>query len=319
MTLPGVIRHNLGLKLVSLGLGSLVYFHVASNQPSERQVMIPIEVTRLPEDLALLTPPPERARVVFRGRGRDLLKLKWRSAALELNLSEAAVGRVAISPSIADIRLPRTSEITPVAVLDPRHLVLEVDQIAAEERPLMPLLVGTPPAGYWLRECRLEPARVMVRGPSQRIAVLDTLRVGPIDLRSFRSQASGRFPIERPDPRITLSPAEVEVIVSVERMASREVQDVSVRAIVDRGQVGIVEPARVGVRLSGPPDRLERLSQAQLGVVLDARGFNLGNHQVAARADTVHGVSVIPMRDSFRVVIEAGKKDSTEAGAAEIR
>jgi hypothetical protein len=75
----------------------------------------------------------------------------------------------------------------------------------------------------------------------------------------------------------------------------------------------------VGVRLSGPPDRLERLSQAQLGVVLDARGFNLGNHQVAARADTVHGVSVIPMRDSFRVVIEAGTKDSTEAGAAEIQ
>ena len=76
MTLPGVIRHNLGLKLVSLGLGSLVYFHVASNQPSERQVMIPIEVARLPGDLALLTPPPERARVVFRGRGRDLLPLR---------------------------------------------------------------------------------------------------------------------------------------------------------------------------------------------------------------------------------------------------
>ena len=155
------------------------------------------------------------------------------------------------------------------------------------------------------------PARVTVRGPAQRLAALDTLRVGPIDLRSFRGEASGRFPIERPDPRLTLTPTEVEVILSVERMASREVPDVSVRALVDHGQIGVVEPARVGVRLSGPPDRLERLSQAQLGVVLDARGFNPGNHEVTARADTVHGVSVIPLRESFRVVIEAGEGDTT--------
>jgi len=242
-----------------------------------------------------------------------------RTAVLELNLSEAAVGQVSISPSIADVRLPRTSEVTPVAVLEPRHLILEVDRIAIEERPLAPRLSGTPPPGYWLRDCRIEPDRVLVRGPSRRIAGLDTLRVGPIDLRNFRSRATGRFPVEHSDPRITVEPPVVEVTVGVERMASQEVSGVSVRALVNQGQRGRVEPDRVGVRLNGPPDRLEQLSRAQLGVVLDARGFDLGDHEVAARADTVQGVSVIPMRESFRVVIEAGTKDSTEAGAAEIQ
>jgi hypothetical protein len=310
MTLPGAIRHNLGLKLISLGLGFVVYLHVASNQVHEREIPVPIEIARLPADMALVNPPPARGKVVFRGRGRDLLKLRWGSAVLELNLSEAAVGQIAISPSIADIRLPRTSEVTPIAVLDPRHLVLEVDRILIAERPLAPRLTGSPPPGYWLRDCQIRPARVIVRGPSQRIAALDTLRVGPIDLRNFRSQATGRFPVEAPDLSITLDPAEVEVTVAVERMASREVEGVSVRALVNHGQRGRVEPDRVGVRLSGPPDRLERLSRAQLGVVLDARGFDLGNHEVAARADTVQGVSVIPMRDTFRVLIEAGEEDS---------
>jgi len=307
MTIPGAIRHNFGLKLLSLGLGLVVYLHVASNQVSEREIQVPVEVARLPADLALVDPPPARARVVFRGRGRELLKLQWGTAVLELNLSEAAVGQVSISPSIADVRLPRTSEVTPVAVLEPRHLILEVDRIAIEERPLAPRLSGTPPPGYWLRDCRIEPDRVLVRGPSRRIAGLDTLRVGPIDLRNFRSRATGRFPVEHSDPRITVEPPVVEVTVGVERMASQEVSGVSVRALVNQGQRGRVEPDRVGVRLNGPPDRLEQLSRAQLGVVLDARGFDLGDHEVAARADTVQGVSVIPMRESFRVVNEAGE------------
>jgi hypothetical protein len=314
MTIPGAIRHNFGLKLVSLGLGFLVYLHVASNQVSERQLMIPISVVRLPPELALVTPPPERARVAFRGRGRDLLKLKWGSAALELNLSEVTAGSVSISPSIADVRLPRASEITPVQVLEPRHLVLEIDRMAAEERPLAPRFSGAPPPGYWLRDTRIRPERVIAKGPSRKIAILDTLWVGPIDLRNFRSLATGRFPILDPDPGIVLQPAMVEVTVGVERMASKEVDGVAVRALVNAGQRGSVEPDHVGVRLSGPPDRLERLSQAQLGVVLDARGFDLGDHEVAARADTVHGVSVIPMRDSFRVRIERGSEDSLQGG-----
>ncbi len=264
MRVPGAIQHNFGLKLASLALGILVYVHVITEEVHERQAWMPIALSRLPGDLALMGSEPRRARVLLRGHGKDLLKLNWQSATIELDLSDASPGRFIHSLSVSDVRLPPQSTVTPVAILEPRHVALEIDRIATRETALAPRFSGAPPSGYWLRECRFSPARVRVRGPAGLLADTDTLIVGPIDLRQFRSEATGMFPVEKPDRRLIVEPPEVQVTIGVERVSTRDLSAVRVRALVDRGQVWAVDPAAVPVRIAGPRARLARLSGPQL-------------------------------------------------------
>jgi YbbR-like protein len=315
MRVPSAIQHNFGLKLASLALGILVYVHVTTEQVQERQVWMPITLTRLPGDLALMSSEPGRARVLLRGHGKELLKLKWQSATIEIDLSDASPGRFIHSPSASDVRLPPQSTVIPVAILEPRHVALEIDRIATRETPLAPRFSGAPPAGYWLKECKLSPARVRVRGPARLLADTDTLIVGPIDLRQFRSEATGTFPVEQPDRRLTIEPSHVQVTIGVERVSTRDLDGVRVRALVDRGQVCAVEPAAIPVRLAGPRAQLARLSGPQLSVAVDARGLGPGEHELPALADTTaDGVSVTPLAAKVRVRI--GERSAAKEGRA---
>jgi hypothetical protein len=319
MKIPGAILHNFGLKVASLALGVLVYAHVTTEQVHERQIWMPIALTRLPGDLALMSSEPGRARVLLRGHGKDLLKLKWQTVTLEVDLSDASPGRFVHSPSASDVRLPAQSKVTPVAILEPRHVALELDRIGTRETALAPRFSGAPPSGYWLKECRLSPPRVRVRGPARLLAETDTLIVGPIDLRQFKSEATGTFPVERPDRRLIVEPPQVQVTIGVERVSTRDVQGVRVRALVDRGQVWAADPEVVPVRIAGPRARLARLSGPDLSVAVDARGLGPGEHVLATLPDTTgDGVSVTPLASNVRVrIAERSKPEEGSEGRSD--
>ena len=313
MRVPALIQHNFGLKLASVALGILVYVHVTTEQVHERQIWMPIALIRLPADLALMSSEPGRARVLLRGHGKDLLKLRWQSAMIEVDLSDASPGRFVHSLSASDVRLPGESTVAPVAILEPRHVVLEIDRIATRETALAPRFSSAPPAGYWLKEIRLLPPRVRVRGPARLLADTDTLVVGPIDLRQFRSEATGLFPVEQPDRRLKVEPSEVQVTIGIERVSTRDLDGVRVRALVDRGEVWAADPEVVPVRIAGPRARLARLSGPELSVVVDARGLGPGDHLLATLADTTaDGVSVTPLASKVRLRI--GRRGADEAG-----
>lgn len=304
MTLPYFIRHNLGLKLASIAIGVVIYLHVYTDQVHDGQFWLPIALVRQPDSLAVVGEPPGRALVLLRGRGKELIKLKWRSPEIEVDLSAARRGRFYHSVSTADVRMPGVSDAEVIAVIEPRLLALEFDRVTARSVPVAVRFAGAPPPGYALRGYQVAPRAVMLRGPSRFLPGPDSLLVGPVDVRGFRGAAAGLFPVARPRAELVPEPPEVEVEVTVERAATREVGGVRVRAMADSGLRAAVAPESSAVRLEGLSDLVEVLAPAGLSVLVDARGLGPGVHTVAGRVDTVAGVVVKPVVTRFRVRLE---------------
>ncbi len=316
MNIPGLIRHNFALKLASALLGIVIYLHVYTDQVHDGEFWLPIRLVRQPDSLAVVGQPPGKALVLLRGRGKALMKLKWRSPEVEVDLNDAASGRFYHSLGTADVRMPATSDAVPVAVIEPRLLVLEFDRVASRSVPLAVSFTGTLPPGYVLRGFRAEPSEVVLRGPSRLLPGADSLEVGPVDLRGFRGLAVGLFPVKRPHAELVPEPPEVEVEVAVERAAVRDLVGIPVVVLVDSGLVAAAEPGSSAVRLEGLRERVEVLAPGGLSVILDARGLRLGDHTLGARPDTLGGVVITPAVDRFRVRLRAvaGVEPATASG-----
>jgi YbbR domain-containing protein len=256
---------------------------------------------RQPDSLAVAGQPPGRALVLFRGRGKELIKLNLQGPSIEVDLAEAAAGRFYHSLSAADVKMPATSTATPVAVVEPRLVAVELDRIALRRIPVAVRFTGELPAGYLLRACRVEPQEVALRGPSRLLAGPEILDVGPIDLRGFRGTARGLFPVRVPSPALAALPPEVTVELEVERIATRDVDSVAVTVLADSNLIGEVDPPSAAVRLSGLRESTESLTAAGLSIVVDARGQGPGTHELPALTDTVAGVLVTPLPERFRV------------------
>jgi hypothetical protein len=304
MTFPGVLRHNLGLKLASVLLGVLVYLHVYTDRVHEHEFSLPIELTRKPDSLAVVGSPPARAAVLFRGRGKELLKLRWRTPVVEVDLTGAGGGRFDHSLSVADVRMPASSGAAPVAIVDPRRVTLDLDRMATRRLPVAIRLSGTLPPGYLIRQTRVDPSHVAVRGPSRILAREDSLDVGPIELSGLRGRAEGLFPVHLGSPELRAAPAQVRVELGVERAATREIEGVPVRVLVDNGLSGRAEPDHASVRVSGPRERTEAATPARLRLVVDARGLGPGEHELQGRTDTLGSLVVTPGPGRFKVWLE---------------
>lgn len=317
MKIPRVIRHNLGLKLASILLGILIYLHVYTDRTYDLELWVPVRLVRQPDSLAVAGQPPERALVLFRGRGKELIKLNLQGPTIEVDLAEAATGRFYHSLSAADVRMPATSTATPVAVVEPRLVAIELDRIAFRRIPVAVRFTGDLPAGYLLRACRVEPREVALRGPSRLLVSPEVLDVGPIDLRGFRGTARGLFPVRVPSPALAAVPPGVTVELEVERIATREIDSVLVTVLADPELSAEADPPSAGVRLSGLRESTESLKAADLSIVVDARGQGPGVHELPARIDTVLGVLVSPLPERFRVrltPVEEGESADSDGG-----
>jgi hypothetical protein len=304
MTLPSVLRRNLALKVTSIVLGILVYLHVDTDRMHETKLWLPLTFSGLPDTLAIAGPAPARAQVLLRGRGKELLKLRWRAPVVEVDLTGAASGRFNHSLSVADVRMSPTSEAAPVAILEPRLITLELDRFATRSVPVALRFTGGLPPGYLLAETRVTPARISIRGPSRLLPQMDSLEVGPVDLRSVRGRAEGEFPVQLPSPGLTPTPARVRVDLEVERLVTRELDQVPVRVQSDPALVGRATPDRAQVQISGTLATTQGLDTSDLTVVVDARGLGPGLHELPGQVDTVGGVILTPVPERFRVRLE---------------
>jgi YbbR domain-containing protein len=207
---------------------------------------------------------------------------------------------------VADVRMPPTSVATPVAIVEPRLITIELDRIATRQVRVAPRFTGALAPGYLLRNFKVVPNKVTVRGPSRLLPGLDSLEVGPIDLRAVRSRAAGEFAVRLPSLELAAVPAQVRVELAVERLVTREFDGVRVRVMADEALVGQAEPGRAQVQATGTPAATEGLKAGGLEVVVDARGFRPGTHELPGQVDTLGDVILTPVPSRFRVRLEPG-------------
>jgi YbbR domain-containing protein len=181
----GFLFDNLGLKLVSLLLALVVYLHVYTERPAMMAVSFPVQVTGLPESLAVVRSDPAEVTAELRGTGKQLIRLRLTEPSVRLSLAGAHVGihRRHVRAEDLPVREPEPLEVA--RMIEPAEVEFEVERVVAKSVRVFAQFTGLPPGGA-APEWKSLPASVLVRGPRSVLAGIDSLALEPVRVRAGR-------------------------------------------------------------------------------------------------------------------------------------
>ncbi len=248
-------RQDLLLKIVSLCLGSLLWFFVVGEDQVDMNIQVPIEVLNLPENLVISNQFNKELDVSVRGPRSIIQELRNRNISRPVDLSKAEPGTRVIKNSKDSIPLPRG--IT-VIQLQPANITLSIDRLMQKQIPIHAVTEGEVSQGYTLQQITLDPDKIVVSGPQTVVESELALKTYVINLDGLNHSIT--LPVH-----LDLSPEFVSLIGETVIVAKIEVQEKFVTKTVkkipinvkDAGKPVIVEPNSITV-VADIPENLIR-------------------------------------------------------------
>ncbi len=261
-----MLHRNLPLKSAALLLAIFLWFWVLLNEHNPI-VEVPVEVAVTAEDvkagLALRQPlPPIEVRL--RGLQQDTADI---GSEVEAFVSCRGMGPERRSLRV-QVRAPGNVTVTGVR---PAEVLVQLEEVIGEARPVELRLVGEVPPGYQLLDAEVSPEVVRVSGPRSQVEKAGRV-VATIDL----GQAVHQVPVSRPfyavdssgtvDGSVNLSPSRANVTITMNSLvASRTVPVVvSTHGAPLAGlRIASIEVEPAMVTLFGPANRIQEVGQLE--------------------------------------------------------
>jgi len=224
--LRGILFDNVGLKLASFVLALLLYAHVVTEQPKQEVLRVTVACSGLADSLAILGKPPTDIDVTFRGKWKDLIRLRLSNSLLPIDFASVGPGpfrHEITAEEISERALPpelaKVLEITEVA--EPRVLILDVEPKAERRIVVLARVVGEPALGWRLDGAPVvEPESVLVSGPRSVVLTLDTLRTLPVDITDERERIQRQVSLDPGNATVVPEPRQILVTLRFVRAAT---------------------------------------------------------------------------------------------------
>ncbi len=283
MRLPTGLRHNAGIKILSLALALLLWSFVHGAKLVERPHHIPIEYVNLPDSLMFVEPPEDEMRVLLEGPAQDLLlRLHFmRDVVARIDLSAATARMDRVVPSLSDIVEPANERVSVTRILGPSIIAIRLSE--REERVLpLHVVLDEPPQGYTLVDSAIAiPGEVVCRGPRVLLQHVDEIVTLPFELPKRRGRLVLDAELAVPHPSIECDAKRVQVALAMERLK---------QVTWERHPLTIVPPASadlwvtadagfVKLTVSGPEPRMAAPDPAEFGLFLDTSQLEPGRHE----------------------------------------
>jgi hypothetical protein len=306
--------NHAGIKLLALALAVFLYLHVFASQENEILIDVPLELYGIPDGLTWSGDLPATARVLFRGQGLDLLKMRARleQARLRVEVGEARPGHYQRPLVSEDVVLPPDLRVQAVAVESPREISLEFDRLLVRRLGVVARVGGRVAPGYTVHgPTVVEPDSVLVRGPEGVLASFEYLKTEVLDISGREDMVTRRVPLVL-HAGCQAIPPEVTVRVTIEPVVSRTFTALPIEVLRSRGvEVARIEPQEGIVAVSGPASVVESLAAEDLRVSIEARGLPPGGTYTLMasvelrRAAVAGAISIEPVRpEKFEVELE---------------
>lgn len=157
-----VLTKNWPLKLLSLVLGTCLWYFVVGEDQVDVTVNIPIEVHNLPANLVIANQFKKDIEVSVRGPRRKINELRTLNISRPIDLSEATPGTTVIRNDGESITFPKGIL---VQRLQPTNITLLLDELIKRDLSINPVTEGEVKTGYTLTDISLEPNHLTISGP----------------------------------------------------------------------------------------------------------------------------------------------------------
>lgn len=276
---------NLGLKLASLGLASVLWFLIAGEKTSEMGLGVSVELQNLPRELELTGDAVTQVEVRLRASPGVIQQLGKEDVSARIDLAGASEGERIVHLSAESIRVPFG---VTVVRINPSIVTLNFERTLQKLVPVRPRLIGRPAPDHEVAEVSVDPAEVRIAGPKSRVREIESAFTEPVSVDGARATVTDSVTIGLEDPvlRIQGSPT-VKVSATIREVeGTRSFEALRVAA---RGGLATLRPAAVRVVLRGPPSALRDVAAHAVRPYVDLA--HLAGPGLAAVAVDLEGVA----------------------------
>lgn len=292
---------NLGLKVLALGMGALLWFTV-SGQQAERPVPdVPVVFVNKPDGFELTEQTPF-VDIHVRGLDSQLRTIQARDFEVRVDLTDARLGTQQIPIRTDQVNAPFGLEVTQV---QPGAVIALLEVSGAANMPVVAEVDGTPQKGFVVSETTVEPAVVTVLGPARRIKSTNAATTDRVSIEGASATVTASVKVGVSDSELRLrEPTTARVVVKIEPAGERmfAAARVGVRNL-GPGLKAHVEPGVVSVLVRGGQTVLARLGPDAAAPYVDVTGLGPGRHEVPVFLDEVGRLTLTARPASVTVII----------------
>lgn len=212
------VVHNFGLKFLSLLIAIGFWYNVAHDPVAEIAINVPIELHNVPDNLVVSSEIIPQEQIRIRGPARVIRQLQPEEIHPIIDLAGVVPGEKTFDLTARQIHLPGDAEVVQVV---PAHLRISFDHSVRKAVEIKPRVTGSFASGYKIVGAQVEPSRVEIVGPEQRVKLIENAITDPVDATGVMGRASFMTNVYIPDPLVHLiKPAPVRVTVITEKNSS---------------------------------------------------------------------------------------------------
>jgi len=209
------VKHNFGIKLVSLVFAAGLWLALSRDLPAEVAVEVPIEFHNFPEDLEISSEHIPQAQIRLRGPERLVRRIQPADVHAEIDLSGAKPGERTFDLTAQQIRKPYDLEVVQVV---PSQFHLGFDTRFSRWVDIHPRVVGSFAPGFSIGHVAVAPSAIMITGPRRRVEAVEAAITDPVDVSGIMDK--GTFPTHAyvADPMVqVVDPGSVRVTVTMDK------------------------------------------------------------------------------------------------------
>jgi len=266
------IFENLWVKLASVVLAILLWFHVATDKVYQHTLTMQLNQVDISGDLVLLEPPPDSIRVSVSARGKTLLRTDWKKRGLKLSVGRGFVGRFKVDLSTSNLSLNGTDNVELVDIIQPRDIYLTCDTKLEKDVPVRSMVVVMPDEGYAASENdSIVPSTVTVIGPKRYMNEIEYVATQKSVLEGVRNDFSKKVAIKYPDYYgISIKPDSVEAYIVVLPVKRRSFAEIPIHLVnAPPARELEINPTAVDIRVSGVVNLMDSLKIGQISAIAD--------------------------------------------------
>jgi hypothetical protein len=204
---------NIGLKVVALLLGTLLWFTVSGHE-IERRISVPVTYRNVPASLELTGEQTDRVVVHVRGDDRMVTELTEADVRVTVDLTGREAGGNIVPLRIDQVMTPARID---VLQIEPGAVTVTLERVGEIQVPVTPTVEGEPAAGYVVTRVTSEPAFAIVTGPESRLTGAVVVVTERVSIDGATSTAVRNVGVAVQDAQLRVaSPDTVRVTVQVE-------------------------------------------------------------------------------------------------------
>jgi YbbR domain-containing protein len=172
------IKHNFGLKLLSLAFAVAMWLAVAHDHPAEVAIEVPVEFHNMPANMEISSENVSRVQIRLSGPARVVHGLGPSDVYAEVDLNGLRPGERTFDLTDSQIHRPHGFDVVQIV---PSEFHIAFDERMTRQVEVHPRVIGTFAPGYQIKQVVVDPEKVTVSGPQTRVAAVDEAITDPID------------------------------------------------------------------------------------------------------------------------------------------